>query len=61
MDELLHEKFDDEVKMYKFLNKISKDRLVRVVSIVRGSGPEEGNFEVYYKFLEDKIIQELEK
>ena len=61
MDELLHEKFDDEVKMYKFLNRISKDKLVRVVSIVRGSGSDEGNFELYYKFLEEKAVQELEK
>lgn len=53
MSELLYEKFDDEVKVYKFLNRISKDRLVRVVSIIRLSGPEEGNFELYYKFLEE--------
>lgn len=53
MSELLYEKFDDEVKVYKFLNRISKDRLVRVVSIVRLSGLEEGNFELYYKFLEE--------
>lgn len=54
MSELLYEKFDDEVKVYKFLNRISKDKLVRVVSICRLSGPEEGNFELYYKFLEEE-------
>lgn len=53
MSELLYEKFDDEVSIYKFLNKISKDKLVRVVSIVRLSGSEEENFELYYKFLEE--------
>lgn len=57
--ELLHEKFDDEVKIYKFLNKISKDKLVKIVSIVRLSGPEEGNFELYYKFL-NKNLEFLE-
>ena len=57
--ELLHEKFDDEVKIYKFLNKISKDKLVKIVSIVRLNGPEEGNFELYYKFL-NKNLEFLE-
>jgi hypothetical protein len=55
MSELLYEKFDDEVSIYKFLNKISKDKLVRVVSIVRLSGSEEENFELYYKFLEEGL------
>lgn len=54
MSELLYEKFDDEVKVYKFLNKISKDKLVRVVSICRLSGPEEGNFVLCYRFLEEE-------
>lgn len=48
---LLYEKFNNEIEVYKFLNRISKDKLVRVVSIVRLSGPEEGNFELYYRFL----------
>lgn len=52
MNELLYKKFDDEVKIYKFLNGINKP--VRVVSIIRGSGPEEGNFKLYYKILEDR-------
>lgn len=54
MSELLYEKFDDEIKLYKFLNKVSTDKLVRVISILPKSGSEEGKFELYYKFLEDK-------
>lgn len=53
MGDLLYEKFNDEIKVYKFLNKISKDKLVRVVSITRLNGYEEGSFELFYKFLED--------
>ena len=53
VSELLYEKFDNEIKVYKFLNKISKDKLVRVVSITRLNGYEEGKFELFYKFLED--------
>ena len=51
MDELLHENFDNEIDVYKFLNKISIDKLVRVVSILPLSGPKEGKFVLYYKFV----------
>lgn len=54
MSELLYEKFNDEIKVYKFLNKISKNKLVKVVSINRLNGYEKGSFELFYKFLEDK-------
>ena len=53
MSDLLYEKFNDEIKLYKFLNKISKDKLVRVVLITKLNGYEEGKFELFYKFLED--------
>ena len=53
MSELLYEKFDDEIKLYKFLNRISNDKLVKVVAINRLSGYEEGSFKLFYKFLED--------
>lgn len=59
MGELLYEKFNNEIKVYKFLNKISKDKLVRVVSITRLSGYEEGSFELFYKFLEDKMTNDF--
>ena len=53
MSELLYDKFDDEIKLYKFLNRISNDKIVKVVAINRLSGYEEGSFELFYKFLED--------
>ena len=53
MGDLLYEKFNDEIKVYKFLNKISKDKLVRVVSIIRLNDYEEESFELFYKFLKD--------
>ena len=47
--DLLYEKFNNEIDLYRFLNRINTDRFVRVVSIIRLSGLEEGHFELWYK------------
>lgn len=49
MAEIFYEKFNNEIDAYKFLNKISIDNPIKVVSIFPLSGPEEGKFIVYYK------------
>jgi len=51
MDELLCEEFNNELDVYKFINKISVDRLVRVIAILPLSGPKEGRFVLSYKFV----------
>ena len=51
MAEIFYKKFNNEIDAYKFLNKISIDKPIRVVSIYPLSGPEEDKFIVYYKFV----------
>lgn len=51
MSELLYEKFNSELEVYEFLNRISNDKLVRVIAILPKSAPEEGKFELFYKFV----------
>lgn len=49
MAEIFYKKFNNEIDAYKFLNKISIDKPIRVVSISPWGGPEEDEFIVYYK------------
>mgnify|MGYP003289137558 CR=1 FL=1 len=50
---MLFKEFDNELEVYKFLNRISKDKLVRVIAILPKSGYKEGKFELFYKFVDE--------